>query len=36
VKFFPLVWANLMRHKRRTFLTTASVTLALFLFASLR
>ena len=36
MKFFPLVWANLMRHKRRTFLTTASVTLALFLFASLR
>jgi len=36
VKFFPLIWANLMRHKRRTFLTTASVALALFLFASLR
>ncbi len=36
MKFFPLVWANLMRHKRRTFLTTASVALALFLFASLR
>ena len=36
MKYFPLVWANLMRHKRRTFLTTASVALALFLFASLR
>ncbi len=36
MKFFPLIWANLMRHKRRTFLTTASVALALFLFASLR
>jgi putative ABC transport system permease protein len=31
-----LVLANLGRHKRRTFLTTASVALALFLFASLR
>ncbi len=36
MKFFPLIWANLMRHKRRTMLTTASVSLALFLFASLR
>jgi putative ABC transport system permease protein len=36
VKYLPLVWANLMRHKRRTILTTASVALALFLFASLR
>ena len=36
MKFLPLVWANLMRHKRRTVLTTASVALALFLFASLR
>jgi len=36
VKFFPLVWANLTRHKRRTALTTLSVALALFLFASLR
>ena len=36
MKYFPLIWANLMRHKRRTFLTTASVALALFLFASLR
>jgi putative ABC transport system permease protein len=36
VKFFPLVWANLTRHKRRTVLTTLSVALALFLFASLR
>ncbi len=36
MKYFPLVWANLMRHKRRTVLTTASVALALFLFASLR
>jgi len=36
VKYFPLVLANLGRHKRRTFLTIASVALALFLFASLR
>lgn len=36
MRFFPLVWANLMRHQRRTILTTASVALAMFLFASLR
>ncbi|MGA2384271.1 MAG: FtsX-like permease family protein [Gemmatimonadales bacterium] len=36
MRYLPLVWANLMRHKRRTVLTTASVALALFLFASLR
>ncbi len=36
VKFLHLVLANLGRHKRRTILTTASVALALFLFASLR
>ncbi|HWO90137.1 MAG TPA: ABC transporter permease, partial [Gemmatimonadales bacterium] len=36
MKFLPLVWANLMRHRRRTVLTTLSVALALFLFASLR
>ena len=36
MKFFPLIWANLTRHVRRTVLTTASVALALFLFASLR
>ena len=36
MKFLPLIWANLMRHQRRTALTTASVALALFLFASLR
>jgi len=36
VRFLPLVWANLTRHKRRTVLTTLSVALALFLFASLR
>lgn len=36
MRFFPLVWANLSRHKRRTVLTTASVALAMFLFASLR
>lgn len=36
MRFFPLVWANLMRHRRRTVLTTLSVALALFLFASLR
>jgi putative ABC transport system permease protein len=31
-----LVWANLMRHKWRTVLTTASVAVAMFLFATLR
>ena len=36
MKFFPLVLANLGRHKRRVLLTIASVALALFLFASLR
>ena len=36
MKYFPLVLANLSRHKRRTALTMASVALALFLFASLR
>ena len=36
MKFLPLVFANLGRHKRRTALTIASVALALFLFASLR
>jgi putative ABC transport system permease protein len=36
VKFLPLVLANLGRHKLRTLLTTTSVALALFLFASLR
>ncbi|MGD0483456.1 MAG: FtsX-like permease family protein [Gemmatimonadales bacterium] len=36
MRFLPLIWANLTRHKRRTVLTTASVALALFLFASLR
>jgi putative ABC transport system permease protein len=36
MKYFPLVLANLGRHKIRTVLTIASVTLALFLFASLR
>jgi putative ABC transport system permease protein len=36
MKFLPLVLANLKRHKLRTILTTCSVALALFLFASLR
>ncbi len=36
MKYFPLVLANLGRHKRRTILTIAGVALALFLFASLR
>ena len=36
MKYFPLVLANLGRHKRRTILTVASVALALFLFASLQ
>ena len=31
-----LVWANLMRHRWRTLLTTLSVAVAMFLFASLR
>ena len=36
MRFWSLLRANLFRHKRRTFLTIASVALALFLFASLR
>ncbi len=36
MKFLPLVLANLRRHTLRTILTTCSVALALFLFASLR
>ena len=36
MRFWTLLRANLGRHKRRTFLTIASVALALFLFASLR
>ena len=36
MKYFFLVVANLKRHKIRTVLTIASVSLALFLFASLR
>jgi putative ABC transport system permease protein len=36
MKFLPLVFANLKRHKLRTILTISSVALALFLFASLR
>lgn len=36
MKFWTLLRANLGRHKRRTLLTIASVSLALFLFASLR
>src|SRR5258705_2350458 len=36
MKFFPMLRANLFRSKKRTFLTIASVALALFLFASLR
>jgi putative ABC transport system permease protein len=36
MRFLPLVFANLRRHKLRTTLTMASVALALFLFASLR
>ncbi len=31
-----LVWANLRRHRRRTILTTISVAIAMFLFATLR
>lgn len=36
MKFLPMVLANLGRHKLRTVLTMLSVSLALFLFASLR
>jgi putative ABC transport system permease protein len=36
MKYFPLILANLGRHKRRTILTISSVALALFLFASLQ
>src|SRR5690348_3659941 len=36
MKYLPLVLANLGRHKRRTILTITSVSLALFLFASLQ
>ena len=36
MKFIPLVLSNLLRHKLRTTLTILSVSLALFLFASLR
>ena len=36
MKFLPMLWANLLRSKKRTFLTMASVAIALFLFASLR
>ena len=36
MKFLPMLRANLFRSKKRTFLTVASVALALFLFASLR
>jgi putative ABC transport system permease protein len=36
MRFWPLLLANLGRHKRRTLLTMVSVALALFLFASLR
>lgn len=36
MKFLTLLRANLTRHRWRTFLTIASVALALFLFASLR
>lgn len=36
MKYLRLVFANLGRHKWRTLLTTAGISLALFLFASLR
>ena len=36
MKYFPLILANLGRHKKRTVLTVVSVALALFLFASLQ
>ncbi len=36
MKLARLVWVNLLRNKRRTALTTLSVTVALFLFGTLR
>jgi putative ABC transport system permease protein len=36
MKFARLIWVNLMRNKRRTILTVLSVTVALFLFTTLR
>jgi len=36
VRFFSLIVANLMRSKRRTFLTVSSIAIALFLFCTLR
>ncbi len=36
MKFMRLIWVNLLRNKRRTVLTVLSVTVALFLFATLR
>jgi len=36
VRFFGLIVANLMRSKRRTFLTVFSIAIALFLFCTLR
>jgi putative ABC transport system permease protein len=36
MKFMRLIWVNLLRNKRRTVLTILSVTVALFLFATLR
>jgi hypothetical protein len=35
MKFLPLVWRNLLRSKRRTFLTILSVAVSLFVFAAL-
>jgi putative ABC transport system permease protein len=36
VKYFRLIFANLLRAKRRTFLTVFSIAVALFLFCTLR
>jgi len=36
MKYLPLILGNLLRHKRRSILTTLSVAIALFLYASLR
>jgi putative ABC transport system permease protein len=36
MKFMRLIWVNLLRNKRRTLLTVLSVTVALFLFTTLR
>ncbi|MGH7681093.1 MAG: ABC transporter permease [Candidatus Eiseniibacteriota bacterium] len=36
MKYLRLIWAHLLRSKRRTFLTISSIAIALFLFCTLR